>query len=99
MINVLINPQTTCKLPANVNSGLPNAVINAIDLSHGALPHARRLSTVAFPARCYLVKMGMQPQELPAGLQRANGSSKRVLRIGRNCKLQMQRRFCQSIVN
>jgi hypothetical protein len=25
MINVLINPQTTCKLPANVNSGLPNA--------------------------------------------------------------------------
>jgi hypothetical protein len=27
MINVLINPQTTCKLPANVNSGLPNAVI------------------------------------------------------------------------
>jgi hypothetical protein len=26
MINVLINPQTTCKLPANANSGLPNAV-------------------------------------------------------------------------
>jgi hypothetical protein len=26
LINVLINPQTTCKLPANVNSGLPNAV-------------------------------------------------------------------------
>jgi hypothetical protein len=26
MINVLIKPQTTCKLPANVNSGLPNAI-------------------------------------------------------------------------
>jgi hypothetical protein len=32
MINMLINPQTTCKLPANVNSGLPNAV-NAIATS------------------------------------------------------------------
>jgi hypothetical protein len=30
MINVLNNPQTTCKLPANVNSGLPNAVNNEI---------------------------------------------------------------------
>jgi hypothetical protein len=29
MINVIINPQTTCKLPANVNSGLPNTVNNA----------------------------------------------------------------------
>jgi hypothetical protein len=26
MINMLINPQTTCKLPANVTSGLPNAL-------------------------------------------------------------------------
>jgi hypothetical protein len=26
-INVLINPQTTSKVPANVNSGLPNAFI------------------------------------------------------------------------
>jgi hypothetical protein len=30
MTNVLINPQTTCKLPANVNSGLPNAVTSCI---------------------------------------------------------------------
>jgi hypothetical protein len=33
MIHALINPQTTCKLTANVNSGLPNAVNPLLDLT------------------------------------------------------------------
>jgi hypothetical protein len=47
MINVLINPQTTCKLPANENSGLPNAV--NIPIYNLAKPSASSHTQLASP--------------------------------------------------